>query len=112
MIARDEAAAARGRDVRADEGGGDDGRESAGGEMGGGLARMTREGGADVAEAEQADPAGRGGTPCASIYGGCGDAAESSTVVVTTNAPWDAPGDTRVSRRRPAVKSMRASGRP
>jgi hypothetical protein len=55
----------------ADEGGGDDRRESAGGEVGGVLARVAREGGADVAEAEQADPARRrqAGSPNSMING-------------------------------------------
>ena len=104
------AAAARGRDVVPNQRGGDDRRESARGEVGGGLARVAREGGADVAEAQQADPA-----RCRNALGlrdrrGRGRSVEHGRSHDERSA--GCARDTHVPRNDPAVNAMRASGRP
>ena len=97
----------------ADQGGGDDGREPARGQMGGGLTRVAREGGADVTEAEEADPARGRDASRGSIDDGCGrrrrvehDRSHDERSVGCATAIHAYRGND------PAVKSMRASGRP
>ena len=93
----------------AHEGGGHDRQEAARAEMRGGLARVPRERGADVTQAEEPDPARGRDALRLRDRRGAGHGVEHGRN--HDERSTECAGDTRVPRDDPVVKSMRASGR-